>query len=144
MRRRKGRRPYSTSLSADRPGMRKQSMTPAERKTKSRCERELRDQGFEPIKLWLPPAIRAAWKIRERSSDPNAPLREEFFDDDMIVIMLYWTVIWLSPVEKIGGTLFIENRSVPPKCPAWNPPMAVTEAATAEYDVSLAMKIADR
>ena len=46
-----------------------------ERQRKSRRERELRDQGYEKAELWLPPAIRSAWEIRERSSDPNAPLR---------------------------------------------------------------------
>jgi hypothetical protein len=63
-------------------------------------------QGYVKRTLLLPPPIRIAWERRERSSSSAAPLGEEYFDGDMIDILLGWSLIWLNPRrEVLAGAL---------------------------------------
>jgi hypothetical protein len=60
------------------------------RQRRCRRRRRLLAVGFEPVELWLPKEVKAAWAARERIDNAEALLPLKNYPGDLVDVLVEW------------------------------------------------------
>jgi hypothetical protein len=70
------------------------------RQTKCRRLRKMRADGFEPVTLIVPKAVRLGWAAREQLTNSAAPPPWKHYNADLVDVLVNWARPWLDKMAS--------------------------------------------